>query len=54
MLRRDPDWRIRYEVASRVAVSELSGLVEDQDSLVREIARARVAVRPERGTGSQA
>ncbi len=54
MLRRDPDWRIRYEVASRAAVSELSDLAEDQDSLVREVARARVSVRLERGSGSSA
>ena len=52
MLRGDPDWRIRYEVASRAAASELSGLVDDEDSLVREVARSRVAVRLERGTGT--
>jgi hypothetical protein len=51
-MRRDPDWRIRYEVASRAAAGEIMGLVEDQDGLVREVARSRVAVRLERGTGA--
>lgn len=54
VLRRDPDWRVRYEVASRIAAGELAGLTEDEDSMVKEVARARVAVRPERPRGSGA
>ena len=54
MLWRDQDWRIRYEVASRAAVSELTGLLEDRDSLVREAALSRVARRPDREVGSSA
>src|SRR5579883_1408942 len=52
VLRRDPDWRVRYEVASRIAAGELAGLTEDEDSMVKEVARARVAARPERPRGS--
>jgi hypothetical protein len=42
-LRYDPDWRVRYEVASRIAVGEIAELIEDGDGFVQEMARSRVA-----------
>ncbi|WP_024520707.1 4Fe4S-binding leucine-rich repeat protein [Bradyrhizobium sp. Tv2a-2] len=46
-LRRDRDWRVRYEVASRIETAELAGITEDKDSMVREVARGRLALCPE-------
>ena len=37
----DADWRVRYEVASRVDAYELAPLLDDPDPLVRELARSR-------------
>ena len=44
----DPDFRVRFTVADRIPVGELGRLVEDEDELVRETARERLA--RERGT----
>ena len=42
-LRDDPDWRVRYEVASRIAASPSVGdLDDDSDSFVRDMARSRL------------
>ncbi len=41
-LRYDPDWRVRYEVASRIAVGEIAELAEDSDGFVQDMARSRV------------
>ncbi len=39
-LRYDPDWRVRYEVACRVAVGEIGELADDGDGFVRDMARS--------------
>lgn len=41
-LRSDPDWRVRHEVASRIPLRELGQLADDDDELVREMARGRL------------
>jgi hypothetical protein len=40
-LRSDPDWRVRYEAASRIEPDLLAELIEDSDDLVREMAFSR-------------
>jgi hypothetical protein len=41
MLRDDADWRVRYEVASRIAVEQVGAFANDPDPLVREAALQR-------------
>lgn len=43
LLARDADWRVRYEVAQHIATAELESLLDDEDEMVREAARARPA-----------
>jgi hypothetical protein len=40
-LRDDPDWRVRYHVVSRIAVADLADMLNDADTLVRDLARKR-------------
>ncbi len=47
-LRYDPDWRVRYAVASRIAVGEIGELTEDSDGFVQDMARSRTVGRWER------
>lgn len=47
-LRSDADWRVRYEVASRIALRELGPLADDEDELVRDMARGRLSGLAER------
>jgi hypothetical protein len=42
-LRRDADWRVRYEVASRIPLAQIGDLADDSDGLVREMAISRLA-----------
>ena len=44
-LRSDPDWRVRYEAASRIEPELLAELVEDSDDLVREMAFSRSSLK---------
>ena len=41
-LANDADWRVRYEVARRAAPAYLAPLANDEDPMVREIARERL------------
>jgi HEAT repeat protein len=38
----DPDWRVRHEVASRAELDHVKRLANDEDELVRSIARQRL------------
>jgi HEAT repeat protein len=49
LLAGDPDWRVRYEVAGRIALKQLARMLADEDPMVRELASARLASR----TGGQ-
>jgi hypothetical protein len=51
MLLDDPDWRVRYEVASRAEQNHLRRLASDKDELVREVVRQRLG--PAAGDVSQ-
>jgi len=42
-LRDDEDWRVRYEVVSRIAAEDIGTLVSDSDGFVSEMARSRMA-----------
>jgi hypothetical protein len=50
-LSHDPDWRVRYEVASRIPLSKVAELADDDDLLVREMVLARLVCEqePQRG-----
>jgi hypothetical protein len=50
-LKWDPDWRVRFEVASRIALLELTTLAEDEDVLVREMAQSRLGLLHEKLNG---
>lgn len=41
-MRRDPDWRVRYEAASRIDERFLPEMIDDEDPLVRERAAQRL------------
>jgi hypothetical protein len=43
----DPDWRIRHEVAGRIALTRLIAMQDDPDPVVREVARHRLGKRHE-------
>lgn len=47
-LRCDPDWRVRREVVTRIAAFELARLTENEDSMVQEVARRRLACKSAR------
>ena len=42
LLRHDADWRVRYEVAQRIAVDHLDEMVQDEDAMVQEMALMRL------------
>jgi hypothetical protein len=46
-LRSDDDWRVRYEVASRIPVEAIGELADDSDEFVRDMARSRAVGGPE-------
>jgi hypothetical protein len=50
-LSHDLDWRVRYEVASRIPLSKVAELADDDDLLVREMVLARLVCEqePQRG-----
>ena len=42
LLRHDADWRVRYEVASRISVDHLKEMALDEDAMVQEMALMRL------------
>jgi hypothetical protein len=42
LLRKDADWRVRYEVASRISHDYLKQMAQDEDAMVQEMALMRL------------
>jgi hypothetical protein len=43
---KDPDWRLRYEVASRLELADLEPMRADPDQAVRELVAQRLGEPP--------